>query len=181
MCPHPTIPVAFAILMLAACNLSRIETPVMPVPPPVMTLPFNPAAGSPAATTISVEAAMPQTILFLGDSITQGWNLNAFLPGAINAGRSGDTSSQVIARYLQQYAGQQFDAIFIQVGINDIASGVSDEALRQNLATLTSWAQTSSQRVFVGSLLPVSQASFSPHVHRPLRLEARSFSCGEEK
>lgn len=157
---YPALIALGVVAALAGCNLSRVEPP--PTPQLVMTLPFEP----PAAAASPIPAAAPQNILFLGDSITQGWNLNTIIPGAVNAGRTGDTSGQVMARYLQQYAGSGFDAVVVQVGINDITGGIGDDTLRQNLVTLVGWLQASGQRILLGSVLPVGQSAFSAGIHQ---------------
>ncbi len=161
---RPALPALVLAGLLSGCNL-------VAAPTPAPTIPLIPTL-----TDIPTSAPLPQptqastfgTILFLGDSITKGWNLTALYSGAVNGGQINDTSADVLARYLQSYAGTRFDAIVVQVGINDIASGVSDQTLRENLMLLMSTLQGAAGRVFIGSLLPVSDprlmASAQPRV-----------------
>jgi lysophospholipase L1-like esterase len=157
---------ALALAALAGCNLTRAPDPDPEPdrvqPDRVITPTRPPVAGAPPA-----ESAVPltQAILFLGDSITEGWDVTTLYPGAVNAGRSGDVSAQVLARYREHYAGRHFDAIVILAGINDLASGVSVDTLRQNVVALAEEARPNARRLYLASLLPVS-AGFPPSVRQ---------------
>jgi len=75
-------------------------------------------------------------IVFLGDSLTEGWPGSAFFPlldrrlsrhGLLNRGRAGDTVSDLLTRV--RYEGlEQVDVAFIWVGANDAVIGSWDAA-----------------------------------------------------
>lgn len=75
-------------------------------------------------------------IVFLGDSLTEGWPGAAFFPlldrrtarhGLLNRGRAGDTVADLLARV--RYEGlEPVDAAFIWVGANDAVIGSWDAA-----------------------------------------------------
>src|SRR5690606_25302211 len=89
--------------------------------------------------------------------------------GAVNAGRRGDTSAQVLARYQADYAGQPFDAALLLVGINDITGGVPDQTLRDNVEALVALLQARGGRVLLGSVLPVGGGLFNAGVSQRIR------------
>jgi len=75
-------------------------------------------------------------IVFLGDSLTEGWPGAAFFPlldrsmtqhGLLNRGRAGDTVADLLTR--MRYEGlEPVDAAFIWVGANDAVIGAWDAA-----------------------------------------------------
>ena len=91
-----------------------------------------------------------KTILFFGDSLTAGYMLSnpdeesfPALVGqkiareglgykVINAGRSGDSSSDGLHR-LDQWLSDPIDVFVLELGINDIIRGYSPNSTRQNL------------------------------------------------
>lgn len=162
---------AAVLVALAGCNLvAMTPTPAAtatwePLPlVPTLTLP--PLAVFESPTPPPVDAFTSERILFLGDSITEGWNVRSLYPGAVNAGRRNDKSADVLARYLQGYAGQAFDVVVLQVGINDIAAGVSDETLRGNIMALAGAFQPYTRRVVLGAVLPVDPVRYSQTIHQ---------------
>lgn len=160
------------LLALAGCNLvAMTPTPAAtatwePLPRvPTLTLPPLAVFESPTPPSAAVDTTIG-SILFLGDSITEGWNVRSLYPGAVNAGRRNDKSADVLARYLQGYAGQAFDVVVLQVGINDIAAGVSDETLRGNIMALAGAFQPYTRRVVLGAVLPVDPVRYSQTIHQ---------------
>jgi acyl-CoA thioesterase-1 len=100
---------------------------------------------------LSVAAAAPRTILFLGDSITAGYGLDmeqAF-PALIqkkidakswnfrvvNAGQSGDTSAGGLNR-LEWLLKNKVDILVLELGGNDGLRGLPAETTRKNLQAI---------------------------------------------
>jgi acyl-CoA thioesterase I len=100
---------------------------------------------------LSMAAAAPRTILFLGDSITAGYGLDmeqAF-PALIqkkidakswnfrvvNAGQSGDTSAGGLSR-LEWLLKNRVDILVLELGGNDGLRGLPPETTRQNLQAI---------------------------------------------
>ena len=121
-------------------------------------------------TTATAQQAAPQfTVLFLGDSLTEGLGLEtgeAFpeLIAArlkaegrddikvINGGVSGSTSASALGR-LQWYARSQPDLVVLSLGANDGLRGLAVEEMRANLAKTIEFAQTNGIRVALTGML----------------------------
>lgn len=158
------------LLLLAGCNLARVETPTptqafiiptLTVPPTFTPVP-TPAA-SPTPTT------SPEIVLFLGDSIFQGWRTSSLYPAAFNGAHWGDNSGQTLARYRDRFLGFYYDAAVVLTGINDITGGVTDTVLRDNIITLTSELERATEKIVLGSILPVGPNNYGPQVSERIR------------
>jgi lysophospholipase L1-like esterase len=81
-------------------------------------------------------------VVFLGDSITQSWNLaDVELPGVevLNRGISGQTTPQMLVRFRQDVVDLQPAAVHILAGTNDLAGNTgptSLEAIENNLSSM---------------------------------------------
>jgi lysophospholipase L1-like esterase len=77
------------------------------------------------------------SVVFLGDSITQGWGggLGAAFPGmkVANRGISGDTTRGVLIRLEEDVLSLQPRAIVLLIGTNDLEEGASPETAAGNL------------------------------------------------
>ena len=111
---------------------------------------------------------------FMGDSITARWGRdntghpaffseNAFL----NAGISGQTTSQMLARFdadIVQFAPL---AVVICAGTNDIAQNqgyISNEDITKNIAAMCEMATRAGIKVILCSLLPANKYNWRPSV-----------------
>jgi lysophospholipase L1-like esterase len=76
-------------------------------------------------------------VVFLGDSITQGWDtqLESSFPGVkvANRGINGDTTRGVLLRLKQDVLALDPSAIVLLIGTNDIEEGASPEVVAGNL------------------------------------------------
>jgi lysophospholipase L1-like esterase len=105
-------------------------------------------------------------VVFLGDSITDGWSMpqkGGFFPGKpyVNRGISGQTTTQMLVRFRQDVIALQPAAVVILAGTNDISgnSGPVDLAtIEANLATMSELAKLHGIKVVLASLLPVTDA-----------------------
>ena len=91
--------------------------------------------------------------LFLGDSILAGWTDLAGIAGE-NGAVSGYTSYDVLFRYHTHYIDHNYTAYVVLVGGNDFNSGISIDAMHDNLRALLWALRRTGKPVFVGSLLP---------------------------
>ena len=96
----------------------------------------------------ALSASQPQTILFLGDSITAGYGLepSQAFPARIqekidakrwqfkvvNAGQSGDTSAGGLSR-MDWLLRNRVDVLFLELGANDGLRGLPVETTKKNL------------------------------------------------
>jgi lysophospholipase L1-like esterase len=101
-------------------------------------------------------------VVFMGDSITDGWGRRdgKFFPGRpyINRGISGQTTPQMLIRFRPDVIALQPKAVVILAGTNDIAGNTGPstlEAIEDNLASMSELARAGGIRVVLASLLPV--------------------------
>jgi lysophospholipase L1-like esterase len=101
-------------------------------------------------------------VVFMGDSITDGWGrrYGKFFPGKpyINRGISGQTTPQMLIRFRPDVIVLRPKVVVILAGTNDIAGNtgpVTLEAIEDNLASMAELARANGIRVVLASLLPV--------------------------
>jgi lysophospholipase L1-like esterase len=79
-------------------------------------------------------------VVFLGDSITQGWGggLGAAFPGVkvANRGISGDTTRGVLIRLEEDVLALEPRAIVLLIGTNDLEEGAAPEVIAGNLGLI---------------------------------------------
>lgn len=77
------------------------------------------------------------SVVFLGDSITQGWGeqLKTAFPHlrTCNRGISGDTSRGILVRLQEDVLALEPSAIVLQIGTNDVADGATAEQIAGNV------------------------------------------------
>lgn len=121
------------------------------------------------------DAALPvprpgeNRVVFMGNSITEGWNryfANEF-PGKpyINRGISGQTTPQMLVRFRQDVVALKPTVVVILAGTNDIAGNTGPstvEMIEDNLADMTEIANANGIRVVLCSVLPVYDYPWRP-------------------
>jgi lysophospholipase L1-like esterase len=98
-------------------------------------------------------------VVFMGDSITQGWHLDVSFPGKpyINRGISGQTSPQMLVRFRQDVIDLKPKVVIILAGTNDIAENtgpMTQEASENNLISMAQLATANGIKVVLCSVLP---------------------------
>ena len=109
-------------------------------------------------------------VVFMGDSITEGWHFTGpqgSFPGKpyINRGISGQTSPQMLVRFRQDVIALKPKVVVILAGTNDIAGNTGPESLEQiedNLASMADLATANHIRVVLCSILPAFDYSWKP-------------------
>jgi len=103
--------------------------------------------------------------LFIGDSITEGFDLVRFFndEDVVNMGISGDFTSGVLMR-LEAVEKLQPKTIFIMIGINDILKNVPDARIHENYKKIivSIRAICPDAHLFVQSVLPTNNMGGSP-------------------
>ncbi|HTQ58389.1 MAG TPA: SGNH/GDSL hydrolase family protein [Bryobacteraceae bacterium] len=119
------------------------------------------------------QAAEAGRVVFLGDSITDGWRLTQSFPGKpyVNRGISGQTTPQMLVRMYPDVIDLKPAALIILAGTNDIAGNTGPETatmIEENLRAMTELAQAHGIKVILCSLTPVSDYTrFKQTVNRP--------------
>jgi lysophospholipase L1-like esterase len=111
-------------------------------------------------------------VVFVGDSITEGWPLQKSFPGKpyINRGISGQTSSQILVRFRQDVIDLHPKVTVILAGTNDLAGNTGPASLAQiegNLESMAQLARANGIGVVLCSLLPTVHYWWHPQVPNP--------------
>jgi lysophospholipase L1-like esterase len=106
-------------------------------------------------------APEPGRVVFLGDSITDGWKLAQSFPGKpyVNRGISGQTTAQMLVRLFPDVINLRPRALIVLAGTNDIARNTGMQTLEmigQNVQAITELAQAHGIKVILCSVMPVS-------------------------
>lgn len=103
-------------------------------------------------------------IVFLGDGITEGCEWAELFDNrhVRNRGIAGDRSDRLTDRIDTLIAGHP-KKLFLMIGINDLAAGLSPEEVSANIGWVIDRFRTESRwtRIFVQSILPVNGRSFA--------------------
>jgi lysophospholipase L1-like esterase len=118
-------------------------------------------------TKLGSPATGESRVVFMGDSITEGWHLSDSFPAKpfINRGISGQTTPQMLVRFRQDVIDLQPKVVVILAGTNDIAGNTGPETLEQveeNLASMADLAHANGIRVVLCSILPAFDYPWQP-------------------
>jgi lysophospholipase L1-like esterase len=111
-------------------------------------------------------------VVFIGDSITEGWKLEDSFPGKpyVNRGISGQTSSQILLRFRQDAIDLHPKVVVILAGTNDLAENTGPATLTQiegNLESMAELATASHIAVVLCSVLPSVHYWWHPQLPNP--------------
>jgi len=100
-------------------------------------------------------------VVFMGDSITDSWNLSRYFPGKayINRGISAQTTPQMLLRFHQDVVALKPKAVVILAGTNDIAGNtgpLSMAEIENNYASMADIARANHIAVIFSSILPIN-------------------------
>ena len=118
-------------------------------------------------------------IVFMGNSITEGWkhaDPELFSrPGFINRGIGGQTTPQMLLRFRQDVIDLRPDAVVILAGTNDIAGNTGPmtlEQIRDNLISMSELATANGIRVILCSVLPAFDYNWRPGLNPNIKIPA---------
>ena len=102
-----------------------------------------------------------QRVVFMGDSITDGWKLPQYFPGKpyVNRGISGQTTAQMVVRMFEDVINLKPAAMIVLAGTNDVARNNGPqtmEMVQENIMAMAELAQLHGIRVILCALTPVS-------------------------
>jgi len=111
-------------------------------------------------------------VVFLGDSITQAWDLSVFFKGKpyLNRGISGQTTPQILLRFRQDVIALKPDFVVILAGTNDLAENTGPTTLgmiEDNLKSMAELARQNGVRPILASVLPAAVYPWRPEI-RPI-------------
>jgi lysophospholipase L1-like esterase len=97
-------------------------------------------------------------VVFLGDSITDGWRLEEYFTGRdfVNRGISGQITGEMLGRMMADVVDLKPAAVLVLAGTNDIARGVPVSTIKNNLMMIAGLADYHHIRPLFASILPVS-------------------------
>jgi len=119
-------------------------------------------------------------VVFMGDSITEGWHFDK--PGGafatkpyVNRGISGQTTPQMVLRFHQDVINLQPKVVVILAGTNDIAGNtgpMTAEATENNLAAMAEMAAQNHIAVVLCSILPAYDYPWQPGLTPAPKIDA---------
>ncbi len=117
--------------------------------------------------TLRKQPSDPKRVVFIGDSITELWNLAESFPGAsyVNRGISGQTTPQMLVRMFPDVIALKPAAVVILAGTNDIsrATGAATaEMVQFNIQAMAQLAAANGIKVVLGAILPTDDTPVRP-------------------
>lgn len=114
-------------------------------------------------------AAGENRVVFMGDSITEGWGRQGpkFFPGKpyLNRGISGQTTPQMLVRFRPDVIALRPRVVVLLGGINDIAGNTGPMTLsmtQDNIASMAELARANGIQVVLASVLPAREFPWRP-------------------
>ena len=113
-------------------------------------------------------------VVFMGDSITDGWHLDHSFPGKpyVNRGISGQTTPQMLLRFRSDVIDLDAKVVVILAGTNDIAGNtgpMTTAEIEANYSNMAELARAHGIGVVMSSVLPVSNYTERSKKFFPLR------------
>jgi acyl-CoA thioesterase-1 len=121
-----------------------------------------------ANAALAPPAPAENRVVFMGDSITEGWGREGgFFPGKpyVNRGISGQTTPQMLVRFRADVVALKPKVVVILAGTNDIAGNTGPATpamIEDNLASMAEIASANRIRVVLASILPAFDYPWRP-------------------
>lgn len=123
------------------------------------------------AENAKLPAATPARVVFMGDSITEGWLRERPSWFAkkdwVDRGISGQTTAQMLLRFQADVIALKPKLVHILAGTNDVAgnTGPTSQAdIRNNIIAMVDLAEANGVRVVIGTVLPARHYFWRPEV-----------------
>ena len=110
----------------------------------------------------------PVDVVFLGDSITEGWfdkHPDFFANGRVDRGIGGQTSSQMVLRMMSDVVALKPKAVHIMAGTNDIAGNtgpMTAQMTKDNFIAMSDIAARHAIKVLIASIPPAASFPWRP-------------------
>lgn len=125
-------------------------------------------------TEMHLNQAGPYDILFFGDSLVQGMNMDGLKFKAVNMGIGGYTLAEITNR-MKAVRVQDYRAIIVEGGVNDVIVGRSDEQVKAGIDVLFAEAGRSKKFYFT-QMLPANKVTHAAVNDRVEKLNEYSAS-----
>ena len=118
-------------------------------------------------------AGQPVDVVFIGDSITEMWPIahpDLFTNGVVGRGVSGQTSTQILLRFMADVVALKPRAVHLMCGVNDVAGNTgpsTPQDYQNNVQAMVDLARAHGISVILGSLTPVTGFPWAPEVRDP--------------
>lgn len=113
------------------------------------------------AAMFKKEGVKPGSIVFLGDSQTEGgdWAALTDIPDVVNRGIIGDTAEGIAERLTDVTAGRP-SKIFLLCGVNDVSHAIPADSVAMSIIEVVKriHAETPDTKVYLQSLLPINNS-----------------------
>jgi lysophospholipase L1-like esterase len=112
-------------------------------------------------------------VVFIGDSITEMWAVaqpDLFADGVVCRGISGQTSAQMLLRFMADVVALRPRLVHLMCGVNDVAGNTgptTPDDFRNNVRAMVQLAVANGINVALGSLTPVTGLPWAPEVQDP--------------
>ncbi len=188
------------ILMMSGCLATLSQTPT-PTPDPLTAEKqradrlqdrYNNYANWGRYREANAKLAPPakgeDRVVFMGDSITDGWKLDQYFPGMafVNRGISGQTTSQMLLRFRPDVIDLKPKVVVILAGTNDISFNtgpITLDQIEKNYSSMIDLARYNGINVVFASVMPVSDynknAQGAPIVRTVQRQPAQILALNE--
>ena len=141
-----------------------------------------------AANKALLASGVKTNIVFLGDSITEGWAGKRppfFKPGRVGRGIGGQTTPQMVLRMMQDVIQLQPKYLHFMGGTNDIAGNTGPMTVPQtfdNIRLVADIARANGIKLLLASVPPADQFPWRPglEVIKPIR-EINAWSAANAK
>lgn len=123
-----------------------------------------------------VDQAKGARVVFMGDSITEGWSKldpSFFAPGYVNRGISGQVSAQMLVRFYQDVIALRPAVVHIMAGTNDVAGNagpVSAEQYKNTIRSMVDIARANNVQVVLGSIPPADRFEWNLAIKPALQI-----------
>ncbi|NYD91769.1 lysophospholipase L1-like esterase [Sphingomonas melonis] len=120
----------------------------------------------------------PVSVVFMGDSITQGWYDKVptfFGNGRLGRGIGGQTTPQMLLRFRQDVIDLHPQVVQIMAGTNDIAGNtgaMTPEQTKANLMSMAELARAHGIRVILASIPPADHFAWRPGLDTATQITA---------
>ncbi|MBR4618467.1 MAG: hypothetical protein IKO49_04090 [Bacilli bacterium] len=106
------------------------------------------------------EYKVPENILFLGDSITKGYDLNKFYPNnnTVNSGIDGHNTKDILNDMEDRVYRYNPSKIFLLIGTNDIQQGKNENEIIENIEKIIEEIKDNikESEIYLESIYPIN-------------------------